>query len=244
MNINSFEQNLLRAKTIHELNKVLSQYLAGLGITTFSFTYYSYKPTSIAKIKYDHASENFKIWHEHYLEENYDEIDSTLDTEYRQVLPVTWDIYEQLKCAKGLREKKMREDSLKFGAIKGMSIPVHGPDDDFANFMVEQMKGQNCLENISAVKPELFYAAYCYFSYLRKLLIKFEAPEKKLNISKREIQVMKLVAASYPVVEIAKNLAISERTVNFHIQRVNKKLGTKNKYQSIAKLFESKVISI
>lgn len=244
MKLVDFEQVLQRAVTTTELNQVLTTYLASFGITTFSFTYYAYHPNAKAKIKYDFASPSLKLWHEHYLVENYDEIDTNLDSGYREVLPVSWDIQEQINNARSRREKQMRLDSLKFGAEKGLSIPIHGPHDDFANLMVEQMRGQKCMENVAAIKLELLAAAYCYYHFLRKLLLKQAVAEEKLALSKREMQIMLLVAQGYPVAAISKSLAITERTVNFHIQRVNKKLGTNNKYQSVATLLEHKILNI
>lgn len=244
MLINLFEKLLSRAVNLAELNKILTKYLADFGITTFSFTYYSYHSRAKSKIKYDFASPSLKLWHDHYLAENYDEVDSHLDEEYREVLPKNWDIHKQIESAKGRREKQMRLDGLKFGAEKGLSIPIHGAHDDFANLMVEQLQGQKCLEKRDEIKFELLAAGYCYYHYMKKLLLKQITSEDGLHLSQREMQIMQLVAQEYSVSEIAKELAITERTVNFHIQRVNKKLGTNNKYQSVSTLLEQKILNI
>lgn len=243
MNITIFEQQLARAINTSQLDKILSNYLADLGITNFSFTYYTYHTNSKSKIKYDFSSESLKRWHAHYLAENYDEVDRVLDTEYRGVLPVFWHIDTQIKNAKGRREKKMRLDSKKFGAVQGLSIPIHGPNDDFANLMVEQVVRQHCLENWQELKYTLLSAAYCYYNYLQKCLLKQNPNTEKIQFSTREMQVINLVAKNYPVREIAKILSITERTVNFHIQNVNKRLGVNNKYQSVAILLAQKSLS-
>ena len=44
-----------------------------------------------------------------------------------------------------------------------------------------------------------------------------------------------LISKNYSVSEMAHELHLTERTINYHIQKLNKKLGTKNKYQSLAK---------
>lgn len=244
MQLKQFEQLLCCATNLDELNRALTNYLARFGITTFSFTYYAYHPNAKSKIKYDFASPSLKLWHDHYLGENYDEVDSNLDEEYHEVLPKNWDIHEQIKNAKGRREKQMRLDGLKFGAEKGLSIPIHGAHDDFANLMVEQIKGQKWMERYEEIKFELLAAAYWYYHYLKRILLKQTAPVDKLYLSKREMQIMQLVAQEHSVNEIAKELAITERTVNFHIQRVNKKLGTNNKYQTVATLLKQKVLNL
>lgn len=238
MKLTVFIQMLERATNIAQLKHILTLYLEDWGISVFSFTYYSYHPNSKSKIKYDCASENLHQWHEHYLAENYDQVDTTLDNVYREVLPVYWTIEQQIQEAKGSREKQMRLDSQRFGTQKGLSIPIHGAHNDFANLMVEQVKGQTCLENWQNLQYELHYAAYCFYHHIKKHLLQNQPATERYKFSKREIQCLSLVAQHHSVSEMAKTLKISERTVNFHIQNINKKLGTNNKYQSVAKVIE------
>ncbi len=236
------ESHFKKSRSISELNTAIKDYLCRLAITTFSFTYYSYYPNSLNKIKYDVASENFKLWHQHYLSENYEEIDSTLERVYQTSLPTFWDLQQQLKAATTQKEKQMRLDSISFGAEKGLSIPIHGPQEDFAIFLVVQMRGETCLEKWPSLQYELFTAGYFYYSYLQSLLLKTQMPEKKFQLNKRELQCILLTSKQQSVEQIAKKLNITARTVNYHMQRANKKLGTKNKYQSVAKAFKNGLI--
>lgn len=203
MDINAFEQLVCRASNTTELNAALTAYLADFGITIFSFTYYIYQANAVAKIKYNFASPSLKHRHEHHLEENHNAIDTNLVAKYREVLPLT--------C------------NMKFGLKKGLLIPIHGPDDDFASLVIEQLPDQQCLEKYEKIKFELLAASYCYYHYLKILLVKEKPPKPKLDLTKREMQIMSMVAQEYPVTAIAKTLGITERTVNFHIQRINKK---------------------
>ena len=230
-------------RNLSELNAALQAFLAGFSIKTFSFTYYSYYPNSLNKLKYDFASENFAVWHKHYISENYEEVDSTLDDVYQTNLPRFWVLSEQLKAASSPKEKQMRLDSIAFGAEKGLSIPIHGPQEDFAILLVVQMRGETCLNRWYELQYELFSAAYYYYSYLQSHLLKIQQPVEKFDLNKREIQCLNLIAKQHKVADIAKKLNITERTVNYHIQRVNKKLGTKNKYQSVAKAIQKGLIS-
>lgn len=242
MKITQFQYCLQNARTIAELNLALQQYLTTLSITTYSFTYYSYHPNSLNKLKYDMASSNFDAWHQHYINENYEEIDSTLDQIYTTTLPVLWNLQNQLKEAKSAKERQMRLDSIQFGAEKGISIPIHGPHEDFACFLVVQMVGETCLSDWENLQGELFVVAYYYYSHLQKLLLKEQKPIEKYQLNKREIQCLDLVAKHFSVSKIAQNLNITPRTVNYHIQRLNKKLGTQNKYQSVIKALQQGLV--
>ncbi len=235
MDIKALKSAVKRASTLSQLNLILNAYLSNLNIKTFSFTYYAAFPKANQKPKYEYTSDNFKLWHEHFVEENYDYVDSTMDELYHSIIPVTWNIQDQIANAKSNREKEMRLNSLEFGADKGVCIPLRGPNDEFANLMVEQMQGETCMEHLPQIQDQLFIAGQYYFHYIRKLLLKsLKARSSEYSLSKREIQCLNLLAQKLSVSEMAKKLNITERTVNYHIQRINKKFGVKSKYQSVS----------
>jgi len=238
----ALEKKFKAAREVATLNEALVEYLNDLGISTFSFTYYSYHPNSLNKLKYDFASANYAVWHKHYQEEHYEEVDATMETVYRTCLPTFWDVQTQLKESTSARERQMRLDSIAFGAEKGLSIPIHGPLEDFATFVLVQMHGETCLNQWQTIQYQLFTAGYYYYWYLQQQLLKHQTPVEKYQLNKREIQCLQLIAEQLSVAAIAKRLHITERTVNYHIQRLNKKLGTKNKYQSLAKALQKGLI--
>lgn len=242
MLLSEFANRLKAAQSIPLLNTVLKEYLASFDINTFAFTYYSYYPNSLNKLKYDFSTPNFSIWHQHYISEGYEDIDSTLEIVYQTTLPTFWNLPQQLKEAKSPREAQMRKDSMVFGAEKGISIPIHGPQEDFAILLLVQMKGETCLDNANEFQYDLFSAAYYYYNYLQQLLLQTQPKSATYRLNKREMQCLTLLVKQYSIESIAKTLDITERTVNYHIQRLNKKLGTQNKYQSIIKAFKKGII--
>lgn len=68
-----------------------------------------------------------------------------------------------------------------------------------------------------------------YFHYLRKFFIS-ELTEKTARLTKRERQCLEYTAQGQRVEVIAKTLGLSLRTVHFHLQNANKKMGINNKY--------------
>lgn len=244
MKLYEFGQVLKSCSSLPQLNEALERYLRGLGIKTFAFTYHSYYPNSLNKLKYDFSSTNLAIWHKHYISEHYEDVDTTLDVVYRTSIPIFWDLQQQLKEAKTPREKQMRLDSIQYGTEKGLSIPIHGPQEDFAILMVAQMRGEDCLENWQELQYELLSAAYYFYVFLQRQLLKNIVPEKKERLLKRDIQCLTLLAKQYSNEAIAQALNITERTVNYHIQRLNKKLGTNNKYQSVIKALNKGLIKL
>lgn len=243
MKFEVFEGLLKLAKNQKQLDDALKAFLKSYNITTFSFTYYNFYPNSHHKTKYDFCSPNFSIWHQHYISEGYEEVDSTLESVYQTNLPIFWDLNQQLNNSRTIKERQMRLDSLKFGAEMGLSIPIHGPHEDFAILLLVQMKGEKCLKNWKNLQYYFFTAANYYYFYLKQ---KITIPEKKKKsnvLSMREIQCLKLIEKQFTTKNIAAELNITERTVNFHIQKLNKKLGTKNKYLSVIKASQKNLLT-
>lgn len=229
----TFHDSLKHAKCIEEVNRALKKALKQLGITMFTYTCYSLHPGSKKKIKYDSCSEGYLTWHQHYLTEGYDTIDSTHSTVHRNNLPIYWDLKQQLADAKTQKEKQMRLDSIEFGVEKGVSIPVHSGLESYANFLVAQNIGETCLEQWEKLQYELFTIAHYYHQYIQNFLLFDTQLLEDHCLSQREMQCLMLTAVQSSVEDIAKKLNISERTVNFHLQNINKKLGTRNKHQSV-----------
>jgi DNA-binding CsgD family transcriptional regulator len=242
--LTTLEEHLIQAQSVDACDQALHWFLNQNGIQTFSFTYYSYHPHSASKLKYNMCSDNFQNWHQHYIEEEYNYIDSTLQFVYQNHLPIYWNLKQLLAQAQNEEEKQMRLDSIAFGAEAGLSIPVHGPHNNFAILLLVEMKG----ESINIQKPFwqhiFFTTAHLYYHYLKMHLLDELSESKTYQLTQREIQCLSLIARELSVKEMAQHLEITERTVNFHIQKMNKKLGTKNKYQSLNKAIVLKLLTL
>lgn len=243
-NFNATLSALLKAESIKQLSAHLTQYLTETGIPTHSFTYYSYHPKSTQQLKYEYCSDSFLPWHQHYLSQNYNDIDSTLHNIYQSTLPTYWTMADQLKNSKTQREQQMRLDSVKFGTTAGLSIPVHGPNDEFASLTLIQKDKETWTNNRIHIQNDLLVLTHHYCEALRKLLLKEMEIDVNTGLSRRETQCLTLTAQRYCVDDIAKSLNITARTVNFHLQNINKKLGAKNKHESVNKALSKAWIQV
>ena len=242
MSLQAFEKALQAAKTLKQVNEALVNYLNKKNISAFSFTYYAYSRKSHKRHRYDFASDNFKLWHQHYLSQSYESIDHTHKIVRTNTLPYFWDLQQQLKEAKSEREYQMRQDSIEYGIESGLCIPIYGPHERFANFLVAQMRGETCLTNWRTLQYDLFVMAHYYFQTIQPFIIQPELTDKQFKLSDRERQCLIFTAQGCSVAVIAERLHLSERTINYHLQRANKCLGTANKYQSIEKALEKGLI--
>jgi DNA-binding response OmpR family regulator len=64
-------------------------------------------------------------------------------------------------------------------------------------------------------------------------------PVSRWNLTKREQEVLDLLAAGRPEAEIAQELVISRKTVATHIQRILGKLGVHSRTQAVALVYAS-----
>jgi DNA-binding CsgD family transcriptional regulator len=238
MNLIHFIANLEKATTEKQAEAILRRYLTQSGFRSYAITYYSGHVKSGQKLRYDYVSEALRPWHQHYLEQTYADVDRTLEENHTTTLPMLWDVDKQLLLAKNKREQRIREESIAFGIHKGLSIPVHGPEKDFMTLTLHQFRGETCLHHYETKQFEWMAAAQIFYHYIRKILHFDKIQASPYYLTPREEQCLALTAKSWRVEQIAKELHISMRTVNFHLQNANKKLGTNNKYQATYKYFK------
>ncbi len=241
--INDLKQKLKAATSEMEVNQVLISHLALSKHDLFSYTCYDTCQSIIQRVKYDICSIAYANWHRHYLEENYGNIDSTHQKVSNNQLPLFWKIEDQLKAARTQKEKRMRKDSIAYGIKGGVSVPIHSSDNLYANFLIATRDiSPKAWDDFRQKEHEFFLMAYYYHHYLHLHLAK-QLVEPHTLLSNREKQCLQLIARQLNVKSIAQMLNITERTVNFHIQNINKKLGVKNKHQAVMIAKEKGILS-
>lgn len=231
--------HMAEALSVDDLKQIVIHYFAKEGITSLALTLYKQHTKTGSQITYDWVSSPLQPWHQHYLEQKYADIDRTLETSEHSLVPIYWDVHEQLARAKNSRERRIRLESIDFGIDKGICLPVHGPQGDFLVLVLHQRVDQNGLEFWQKKQYLWMGITQCYFHYLRKFLLS-EYEANKIQLTRREQQCLKLTAQGLRIDNIAKSLGITERTCHFHLQNANKKLGVTNKYLAVTRWQESK----
>lgn len=215
------------------LNACFCHYLSLHGFDSIAVTCYQKHIKSGPKIVYDWVTKPLQAWHQHYLENHYADVDRTLEFSQHCNLPVFWDVEQQLLHAKNKKEQRVRQESIAFGIDKGLSFPIHGVNGSFANVVFHQRSHQSCLANWQQKQYIWLSICHAYYSQLMHFL---PQSNPAIELTKRELQVMELTAQGLRVEAIAKRLKLSQRTIHFHCQNANKKLGTNNKYLSLLRL--------
>ncbi|MBA2710372.1 MAG: LuxR family transcriptional regulator [Tatlockia sp.] len=224
-------QRMAFAHSIKELTEMTANSFLQEGISSLAFTYYRKHTKTGSKLIFDWATKPLRPWHQHYINQGYADIDRTLEAIAQSLLPVYWDVNQQLPQSKNKREARIRQESIDFGINKGLSISIYGPGGDFLVLVIHQRIDEKGLEGWEEKQYKWTAIAQCYLHYLRQFLL--NKSHKNLNLTQREQQCLKLTSQGLRIDNIAEVMDISRRTVNFHLQNANKKLGVTNKYLAI-----------
>jgi DNA-binding NarL/FixJ family response regulator len=96
------------------------------------------------------------------------------------------------------------------------------------------LKGAPASEITQAIRAVAGGGSYLTPRVAARVVAQVNAPKRSSGLSARERQVLRLVAGGRSNKQIAGELAITERTVKFHMTSILNKLGADNRAQAIA----------
>lgn len=174
-------------------------------------------------------------WMEHYMKENYIEVDSVLHYSLNNNLPIIWkdDVFAA--------SKKMREESKDAGLEFGVSFPIHSVTGENGIFSIATDQGK-------AINDEIFMLTSALLPYIHEKIKDVERHNRFYpnlpKLSKRELEVLKWTAFGKTAFEVSMILNISERTIVFHLSNIMKKFNCSNKGQAVAFALTHKLVQI
>lgn len=230
--LSEFEQKLLCCST-KQAELFLSENLTKFKIKAFAFTFYTRHPNSINKVKYNFASPSIKTWHSYYLEQHYSDNDMTVDEVHTSILPVYWNLNDQLKAAKNDTEKQLRIEAIELGIESGLCFPLFGPQQEYASAVIYQRTGDTFLQDIEPSKYTLMALFQIFFNHIVNQTHHISDNQNQQILTQRECQCLTLSSQCLTSIDIAKKLNITKRTVDFHMKNINKKLGVHSRYQAV-----------
>ncbi|GEM_PF-3600098 len=245
MKITKQIEAISQATSIDETDAALMHVMAALDCPHFSYNFY---PANFQQEKIlRHVVVRTPLvagWQAHYVDHHYDQIDPIFQRMRQSQLPLAWKLEEELsKYKEGETQKVFFEEALAFGLRGGFAIPVHAPQGEFANLVVQDAAVLNLINSQPELILILQLVAYYYHARISQLLTeKNIAATASLTamLTPREMECLQLTAQYKTAKEIAKLLTITPRTVGFHIENAIKKLGVANKYQAVLKLLITK----
>ncbi|MBT2746973.1 MULTISPECIES: LuxR C-terminal-related transcriptional regulator [unclassified Lysobacter] len=139
--------------------------------------------------------------------------------------------YEAPRIALALRTRKTLVQAGEFGLHGGITVPSWSPGTQWA-FTTFTLQSRLDPRELLPVLGESVYFVSCMHAAMDRLL---RRPVGAPRLSAREREVLRWSAIGKTSWEISMILRISERTVNFHLQQVSRKLGVKGRRAACAR---------
>ncbi len=171
-------------------------------------------------------------WIQHYLDKEYLRVDPVILGCFQRFHPVDWKKLDWSSKA----ARTFRRDAIDHGVgNQGYSIPIRGPNGQFALFTVSH----NCDDVTWAQFTEdnqrgLILVAH----FLNQKALEIEkgrVPEPMRALSPREVDTLTFLAMGYGRGQVAEMLSISEHTLRAYIESARFKLGASNTTHAVAR---------
>jgi LuxR family transcriptional regulator, quorum-sensing system regulator BjaR1 len=172
-------------------------------------------------------------WKEHYSNANFFQRDPAVRHSCRTILPFDW---ESSPCdPENEREwLEVLQRGRDFGVQKGIAVPVPSPSGMIGAVWV----GGPDFDEREVHKPLLHSLGLHVFHRLEHFLGRRR--HGKVRLTEREREILAWVSEGKTAWEIGCILSISQRTVEWHIEKACKRLGAANRLQAIAILGDAR----
>lgn len=183
-------------------------------------------------------------WVQHYLDQDYLSIDPVVEEGPRRQLPFRWsDVRDRLVLSE--RQKALFQEAERWGVAEGMTVPIHGPDGEYATMSLVP-KGKTRQEQNQTLDRNA-HVAHLMALYFHQLagprLLEQQLKRRKALLSPREMEVLDWLAKGKTNWEIAQVLDVTERTVNYHVDNIKKKLDASSRTHVAVKAVMEGLIS-
>jgi LuxR family transcriptional regulator len=186
-------------------------------------------PLPMSNPRFIMANNYASAWQQRYAQANYLTVDPTVAHGLQSVLPVVWG--EKLFKAAPAFWEDAKGHGLNVGWAQS-SIDVHG-----AIGMLTLSRSHDALTpaELREQMPRMQWLARMATEGMLRMAAGQRPPEPPVRLTSREIEVLRWTADGKTSHEVGQIMAISERTVNFHINNSLLKLGANNKTSGVIK---------
>ncbi|RWR03014.1 hypothetical protein ED28_04910 [[Pantoea] beijingensis] len=182
-------------------------------------------------------------WRKHYDSQNFRSNDPTVSHCFKSMSPLVW----QPESFQTIEQKTLYEEASSFGLRAGITLPIHGllGEVGMLTCVRDELPGLNFLRDIKHNLSSL--------SLLRDVVCDamsaYTTMEAALNettpqLTVRELDCLRWMAAGKTTWEISRILNISEAGVNFHISNLRNKFGVNRRNDVVIKAIRIGIITL
>jgi DNA-binding CsgD family transcriptional regulator len=170
-------------------------------------------------------------WGARYAESDYQRIDPVVEGALKSFVPLDWKTLDWSTP----QRKKFQREAIECGlGNQGYTIPIRGPDGQFAIFLVNNHCSDEAWERFLAEhKGALLIVSHFFHQKVLDVEKVFGEPTAP-KLSMREVDALRYLAVGKSRSQTAHSLNISENTLRVYIDSARHKLGALNVTHAIA----------
>ncbi|WP_050886749.1 LuxR family transcriptional regulator [Bradyrhizobium sp. ORS 285] len=183
---------------------------------------------------------NFPLdWRNHYFEHKYHEIDPVIRRTASHSKPFMWDqLLERRQLHDG--ERLVLLESREAGLKHGVSVPLFGPSG-----RISVLSFASRFDDADPVRQlKHLHALACQFHVAFGELAQPAMGKTAIKLSPRERECLAWTAEGKSSWDIGIILKISENTINFHIKKATRKLGTNSRTVAVVRAIRLGLIEV
>ncbi|WP_159566273.1 autoinducer binding domain-containing protein [Budvicia diplopodorum] len=229
MKINLYKtyENLSKTKDKDAFFTALQTAVHSLGFEYCAYGIRSIYPISSHKT---YVINNYpEDWNQTYVDNNYLEIDPTVKHGLRSTQALFWadDVFREAPY--------FWEEARSFGIKQGISQSQKDENGRISMLTFASDNPELTQKTLILQAPSLIWLSQLAHTGLADKMMPLEPIETEHKLTKREIDILRWTAEGKTSNEISILMSISDRTVNFHINNVLKKLSASNKTAATVK---------
>ena len=172
-------------------------------------------------------------WRNKYDAEKLGHVDPTLTHCISKAIPLIW----SPSIFSGRKQKEMYEEASSYGIKSGVTLPIHGARGELGLVCFVSDTKPDKRFHMAAHRnlPELSYFRDFILESSLKFMDYSRGFEKRISVTRRELECLKWCAAGKSSWEIGHILNCSEATVNFHFSNIRQKFNTSSRQQAVVK---------
>lgn len=229
--IREFRDALTAARYLCDLKNICKNFCDAAGVEFYLFGVCEAISLTAPKII---TLTNFPAeWVDNYFQCRLASSDPILKYSLSHSTPILWSELENLDGFNSASDKAFMEMGRQAGLRHGLTVPLRPPSGQTSLFSLvsaDTLFDENRLGNLLASAG--MFSMYLLDAYIR--IDKIENP-KANELTKRELECVFWACEGKTAWEMAHIVGVSERTINFHLTSVIKKLGASNRQHAVAK---------
>ncbi len=221
--------SLLNIQGEHELFATVTSLAHNIGFDYCAYGMRTPVPFSQSQPSTIMLSNYSPDWQNSYLENNYLTIDPTVQHGLRSSTPIIWS--DELFST----TRNLWEEARSYGLNVGWAQSVHETNGGVGMLSLSRSHDELSERELADLKIKMSWLAQTTHLGISQNLLKNLLPDPRMQLTKREVEILRWTAVGRTACDISEILNISERTVNFHISNAITKLDASNKLAATVK---------